>query len=240
MDAEPLVLLVLAIAFLSFVVSASAGMGGSLLLVPALALTMGTKEGIALAALLLAVNNVMKVVAYRATLPYARAAPIILAITAGSVFGASLMVGAPETVVAVAVILTLVATLLFEGRGWRVVRNVWAPGLGLASGATSGLSGTSGPLKGVALRSLDLDRAHFVGAASLASLVGDVAKVGVFSQASLLDGGSFGLAAAALPLMFLGTLLGRQFNRSVGERGFAIVFWMVMSGYAVRLLAVAL
>ena len=38
----------------SFFVSASAGMGGSLVLVPVLALSLGTKEGIALAALLLA------------------------------------------------------------------------------------------------------------------------------------------------------------------------------------------
>jgi uncharacterized protein len=235
----PVVILVLVIAFLSFVLSAAAGLGGSLLLVPALALIVGTKEGIALAALLLAGNNVMKVVAYRDTLPFARSALVIIAIAVGSFLGASLLIDAPEPVVAVAVIAMLLATLLVEGRGWQIVKDVWAPALGLLSGVTSGLSGTSGPLKGVAIRSLGLERAYFVGAASLASLVGDVTKVGVYAEEALVDTGSFVLAATAIPLMLLGTAVGRQVNRRVGERGFAVVFWMVMSGYSVRLVAAA-
>ena len=44
--------------FLSFALSASAGLGGSLILVPALVLILGAREGMALAALLLAGNNV--------------------------------------------------------------------------------------------------------------------------------------------------------------------------------------
>ena len=50
----------------SFTISASAGLGGSLLLVPSLSLVLGTMEGVALAALLLGANNVAKVAAYRA------------------------------------------------------------------------------------------------------------------------------------------------------------------------------
>jgi uncharacterized membrane protein YfcA len=235
----PVVILVLVVSLLSFVLSAAAGLGGSLLLVPALALIVGTKEGIALAALLLAGNNVMKVIAYRDSLPFARSAPVIIAIAGGSFLGASLLIETPEPVVAAAVIAMLLLTLLVEGRGWRIVRDVWAPALGLISGVTSGLSGTSGPLKGAALRSLALERAYFVGAASLASLVGDVTKVGVYTREALVDEGSFVLAAVAVPLMILGTALGRQVNRRVGERGFAVVFWMIMSGYSVRLVAAA-
>ena len=55
----------------SFTLSASAGLGGSLILVPTLALILGTKQGVALAALLLACNNVVKVVAYRGPIPEA-------------------------------------------------------------------------------------------------------------------------------------------------------------------------
>ena len=54
-----MVLTLIAVA-VSFTVSASAGLGGSLVLVPILALVLGTKEGVALAALLLAANNVVK------------------------------------------------------------------------------------------------------------------------------------------------------------------------------------
>jgi uncharacterized membrane protein YfcA len=56
--------------FGGFLLSASAGLGGSLIVVPALVLIVGPKEGISLAALLLATNNLVKVVAYRKHLPF--------------------------------------------------------------------------------------------------------------------------------------------------------------------------
>jgi hypothetical protein len=149
------------------------------------------------------------------------------------------VISAPEALIAVAVIVVLVASVAAERRRWAPARKLSAPGLGLAAGMTSGLSGTSGPLKGVALRSLALDRAHFVGAASLASLVGDATKVGVFAHGTLLDAGSAKIAATAVPLMILGTALGRQLNRKAGETGFTIIFWLVMSGYSVRLILIS-
>ena len=48
----------------AFTLSASAGLGGSLILVPALSLLLGAKQGVALAALMLAANNVFKVALY--------------------------------------------------------------------------------------------------------------------------------------------------------------------------------
>src|SRR5690606_1847208 len=107
-------------------------------------------------------------------------------------------------------------------------RRVASPVLALGSGATSGFSGTSGPLKGVAIRNLDLDRLHFVGAASLVSFAGDATKTAVYTDAALLDADSFLLAAVALPLMAAGTATGRRLNERVGERGFAVLFWSVM------------
>ena len=50
---------VLVLVYASFTISASAGLGGSLLLVPTLVVFLGSKEGIALAALLLASNNLI-------------------------------------------------------------------------------------------------------------------------------------------------------------------------------------
>lgn len=225
---------------LSFFVSASAGLGGSLVLVPMLALALGTKQGVALAALLLSGNNLVKVLAYRRTLPI-RAAAVIAALTAlGAALGASLLIAVPEYVISVAVIVSLGAALVTERRHADALRRGGGPTLALASGATSGFSGTSGPLKGVALRSLALDRQHFVGAAALVSLVGDATKAAVFTEAGLLQGSSFALAAAAAPLMFAATFAGRHFNQAIGERGYSRLFWAVMSGYAARLIVTAI
>ncbi|HWB89243.1 MAG TPA: sulfite exporter TauE/SafE family protein [Acidimicrobiia bacterium] len=224
-------------AAVSFTVSASAGLGGSLILVPSLALALGTKEGVALSALLLAANNVVKVLAYRESLPYRKALMVVLVLALGAALGARLLVAAPENVVTIVVIASFVLALIAERLDLSRLRRLGAPLLAFGSGATSGFSGTSGPLKGMAIRQLDLDRAHFVGAASLASLVGDVTKTAVFTEAELLSGDSFLLAATALPLMLVATFSGRRINRSIGERGYTFLFWGVMTGYTFRLLA---
>ena len=234
MDFWVMVLTLVAVA-VSFTVSASAGLGGSLVLVPILALVLGTKEGVALAALLLAANNVVKVFAYRETLPYRKALVVVLLVAVGAALGALLLVSAPERVVTVVVIVSFVIALLAERLDLTRLRRIGGPVLALGSGATSGFSGTSGPLKGMAIRQLELDRAHFVGAASLASLAGDATKATVFTEAGLLSGDSFLVATAAVPLMLVATFAGRRINRSIGERGYTSLFWGVMAGYTVRL-----
>jgi uncharacterized membrane protein YfcA len=219
----------------SFLVSASAGLGGSLILVPALALVLGTKEGVALAALLLAANNVVKVIAYRKTLPFRKSIWVILLVSAGAWVGARLLVSAPEDLVTVAVIASFAFALVAERLELKRVRRVEGPVLAFASGATSGFSGTSGPLKGMALRQLELDRAHFVGAASLVSLAGDATKAAVFTEAGLLTGDSLTVTIMAIPLMLIATFTGRRVNFSIGERGYSYLFWAVMAGYTLRL-----
>ncbi|HET9258807.1 MAG TPA: sulfite exporter TauE/SafE family protein [Acidimicrobiia bacterium] len=224
----------LAVTF-SFLVSASAGLGGSLILVPSLALVLGTKEGVALAALLLATNNVVKVIAYRKTLPFRKSIVVILLVSAGAWVGARLLVSAPEDLVTVAVIASFAFALVTERLELNRVRRVEGPVLAFASGATSGFSGTSGPLKGMALRQLDLARAHFVGAASLVSLAGDATKTVVFTEAGLLTGDSLTVTILAIPLMLIATFTGRRVNFSIGERGYSYLFWAVMAGYTLRL-----
>lgn len=236
-DPEPLVLVLAVIGVgVSFAVSASAGLGGSLVLVPTLALVLGTKEGVALAALLLGANNVVKVFAYRRTLPFRSSALVVVFVALGAGLGARLLVAAPDRAVTIAVIVVLIGSLLVERRNITVGRKASGPVLAFGSGATSGFSGTSGPLKGVAIRTLHLDRAHFVGAASLASLAGDATKTAVFVEARIIGTNAAVLAFLTIPLMFVSTFVGRRINRTLGERGYSALFWSVMTGYTIRLL----
>lgn len=227
--------LTLAAVAVSFTVSASAGFGGSLVLVPTLALVLGTKEGVALAALLLAANNVVKLYAYRRTMPYRKGLLVIALVVVGAAIGARLLVAAPEEVVTAAVIAGFVVALVAERLDLTRLRRAGGPVLALGAGATSGFSGTSGPLKGMALRQLGLDRTHFVGAACLASLAGDVTKTTIFADANLLGAESFVMALVAVPLMFVSTFTGRRINQRIGERGYTGLFWGVMAGYTLRL-----
>ncbi len=231
-----LAVITLCVVYASFTISASAGLGGSLLLVPTLALTLGTKEGVALAALLLASNNVAKIVAYRRTLPFRAAVVVVIMTMLGAALGANLLVRAPSGVVAVAIVAMFAFSMLAERQNLDGLRAVASPLLAFISGATSGFSGTSGPLKGVAIRNLGLDRYHTVGAASLVSFAGDATKAAVFAEASLLGRDSLMVAAAAVPLMVAGTWTGKTFNNRVGEKGYSMLFWSVMGGYSLRIL----
>ena len=226
---------VLIAVYVSFTISASAGLGGSLLMVPTLALFLGTKEGVALAALLLASNNIMKIIAYRETLPFRKAAGIAALIVIGAAIGSTLLVNAPVWAVTIAVLAMFATTIITEKREIKAVRSKFGPFLAFVAGASSGFSGTSGPLKGVAIRNLDLDRRHFVGAASLASFAGDAAKTAIFAEADLLGRNAWLTCLAAIPLMALGTWSGSRLNERLGEQTFAILFWTVMAGYSIRL-----
>jgi hypothetical protein len=174
--------------------------------------------------------------AYRTTIPWRRAALITVLIALGAALGALLFVAAPERLVTVAVLVSFVLAFVVERFDLSSLRRRFgAPLLALLSGATSGFSGTSGPLKGLAVRSLDLDRRHLVGALSLASLVGDATKTAIWTEAALIPADAYLLALAAVPLMFAATLVGRRLNSRLGERGFTGLFWLVMTGYTVRL-----
>jgi hypothetical protein len=155
---------------------------------------------------------------------------------AGSALGASLLVVAPERLVQAVIIVSLSSVFLMEQVKFDSLSRGTSAVAAFLAGATSGFSGTSGPLKGLALRRLSLDRLHFVGAASAVSLAGDLMKTTVFAEASLLDNISWSVILIASPLMVLATLAGRQLNRQIGERAFAGLFWTVMAGYALRLI----
>ena len=70
----------------------------------------------------------------------------------------------------------------------------------------------------------------------MASLAGDAAKTVVFAASQLLGRSSVVIALLAVPLMILGTFAGRRINYSIGEKGYTVLFWMVMGGYTLRLL----
>ena len=230
-----MMLLVLLVAALSFMISASAGLGGSLLLVPSLCLILGPKQGIALAALLLGCNNIAKVAAYRSTIPLRAVGGVFVLTLLGAGLGARLLVKAPEFLIHAAILVSLGASFLFERKGLDRTRQRAAPVLAFLAGASSGFSGTSGPLKGIALRNLNLDRLHLVGAASVVSLAGDAIKTAIFAQASLLTSTSLLILLAALPLMPMAALAGHRLNQRIGERAYACLFWTVMTGYGMRL-----
>ncbi len=230
--------LILVATFAALVVSSTAGYGGSLILVPALAATLGPKSGIAYSALVLGWNNVFKVLAYRSTLALRQGWPLLAVTAVGVSFGASLLVAAPDRVVVWCVIAGTLAALAVELRGNErllTVRRWMATPTMAASAVLSGVSGSSGPLKGVSVRSLGLPRLEHVGLASMVSLVADALKVGLFQADGLFDDIDMTTLVIALPLMPIGAWLGRMINGRIDERLFRGIFWTVVGCYTLRM-----
>ena len=69
----------------------------------------------------------------------------------------------------------------------------------------------------------------------MVSFAGDLMKSSIYAKAGLLDSQSLVFAGLCVPVMIASSLTGRYLNRRVGEKGFAILFWTVMAGYACRL-----
>jgi len=231
--------LVLIVTFTSLFVSSIAGYGGSLLLLPALGALLGPKEGIAMAALLLGWNNVFKVAVYRKTLGLREGWPLVLVTAVGVIAGASLLLAAPETIVLWGIVTVTVISLaveIFAGERLRRARRSAAVPLMAGGAVLSGFSGTSGPLKGISIRSLSLPRLEHVGLASCVSLVGDLLKVELFAQAGLLANVQWYLLAAVLPVMPLAAWVGRRVNQRIDESTFRWVFWSVVGAYCLRMM----
>lgn len=107
----------------------------------------------------------------------------------------------------------------------------------MAGGAVlSGFSGTSGPLKGISIRSLGLPRLEHVGLASCVSLIGDVLKVELFAQAGLLPDIEWYLVAVVVPVMPVAAWVGRRVNERIDESIFRWVFWSVVGAYCLRMM----
>lgn len=229
---------ILTATFTSLFISSIAGYGGSLLLVPALGLVLGPKEGIALAALLLGWNNVFKVIAYRRSLALRRGWPLLVVAAAGVWLGARVLISAPEGLVVWAVVGTAVSSLVVElvagERTERARRHAAVPMMA-ASSVLSGVSGSSGPLKGISVRSLGLPRLEHVGVASSVSLVADALKVELFATAGLFDGVDLTILVLVVPVMPIGAWVGRAVNRRVDEAAFRWIFWSVVGGYTLRM-----
>lgn len=230
--------LVLLATFSALFISSIAGYGGSLILVPALGAVLGVKEGVALAALLLGWNNVFKVIAYRHTLALRRGWSLLVVTAIGVWFGAQVLIAAPERVVVWIVVATTALSLLAElahvDRIQRQQARAAVP-LMLGSAVLSGVSGTSGPLKGISVRGLRLPRLEHVGLASSVSLVADGLKVELFATAGIFDTVDLTVVLLAAPVMPVAAWIGRHVNERMDETTFRWIFWSVVGGYTLRM-----
>ncbi len=221
--------------FLSFLLSASCGLGGSLLLIPMLSLVLGVKEGIVLSSLLLGLNNIVKALYYRQYIRWKQTLWLLLPMAGGAAIGAVAMVHMQADWLGYFMAMHIIVS--FAVQRWATTSIQKSTGIGYAalSGFCSGLSGTSGPLKGIAVRCFYQSKTTLVAAASVLSLATDSIKSGIYLSQIPGIAGNMMLLGFGIVIMPFATGLGRYLNQQMSTRVYDALFYTVMGGYVMRL-----
>jgi uncharacterized protein len=191
--------------FLSFLLSASCGLGGSLILIPALTLFLGVKEGIVLSSVLLGLNNLIKMIFYSHSIRWHSVWRLMLPMCLGAVAGALIMVEVSSKALGIFLLAHICLSFWVEHKGSFRIRRHTGMGYAGLSGFCSGLSGTSGPLKGLAVKCYHTIKPEVVASASILSLSTDAIKSAIYLNQLTVPAQHWTMVAFSLIMMPLAT-----------------------------------
>jgi hypothetical protein len=217
-----------ATAFVGGCLNGTTGLGFATVVAVALALLLDARRAVILLSGITPVIMLLPVLQYRAQLPQARRLlPLFLATPPGVLLGTYLLLVLPVAAIALGLGVVTVITILFGlWRGDLVLPKAWQrplmPVVGLVAGAANSAVGVSGPILGLYLLSLRLERPLF--AFTVAAMF---ACMGVLRLVTLLLAGelapptlavSLALCLPALVGVRVGFWLQRRIDQSVFNR----------------------
>lgn len=228
--------LVYLLIFLSFLISASAGMGGSLLLIPTLSYFIGVRDGIIISSVLLGLNNCFKIIVFFKYIQIRKIVYLMFFMLIGAIPGSMLMMKMDENILAVILFINIIFAFIIEKNAATGVRKKISWVYSWLSGFCSGISGTSGPLKGMAIKCFDFNKLQIVAAASVLSFATDSTKAVIYlSNYNPVTGTSFDLLLVSICMMPVATVLGKRINQKISNVAYDVLFFSILSGYVVRL-----
>jgi uncharacterized membrane protein YfcA len=222
--------------FISFLVSASCGLGGSLILIPGLSWILGIKEGIVMSSLLLGLNNLVKLFFYRKEIRCRPSFQLLFLMLAGTALGALLMLKANSKLLSLFLFVHVLLSFLIQHKATETVKRKTGLLFSFLSGFCSGFTGTSGPLKGLAVKCFMNIKTEVVAAASILSLASDSLKSTIYLQNFSTDIVNLQWLGYSIIIMPLATWMGRSLNKKMSSRAYDTLFYFVMGGYVIRIL----
>ena len=210
------------VGFFGFVVSATFGIGGVVLLIPMLSTTLPPAEAIALSAPVMLVNNIGKSIVYRRSLDL-RALWLVSALSLPTAFVAALWTArVDERVLLLGVAGLVIFTLFVERVQQRSIRMsarallLW----GLVTGTISGLCGAAGPPTAIGLRSYGLEKNAFVATVAVFAVFLQFAKLPAYVITDVLPARMWPLALWLALLGVVSVATGPRLLSRVPERMF--------------------
>ncbi len=209
---------------IAFTVASTLGIGGPLIILPALLFHFEAAEAVSLLVPTLFLNNLARAGLYRKQLSRKAvfrtgllAIPLSLA---ASFFTGDVHPSVLKGIIVLIIVFVLVSQYLFR-KEFRVGPKglmVW----GLPIGLLSGLSGTPGSAMAIAFRGFGLSLAHFVGTVALLQVLLQLSRVPGYVSSGLLNESNY-LFAIFLALMSLpGVWLGKFIMKRISPGNFRV------------------
>jgi hypothetical protein len=206
------ILVVVAATFATAVLSAVAGFGGAVLLLPVFIAVFGTRDAVAVLTVAQLASNSSRVWFNRAEVDRVLVARFGSGAVPAAVVGAVVFSTAP-----VSGLTRLIGVFLLVSVVWRRVRRVPRPpsdrafvAVGAASGFGSALLGSVGPLVAPLFLARGLTRGAYIGTEAASAVVMHVTKLVVFGAASVLTVRTLGVGVALAPAAAGGAWVGKR------------------------------
>ena len=203
-------------------VSAVAGFGGGVLLLPVFIAAFGLRVAVPMLTLTQLVSNGSRVWVNRHELRWTLIGWFAVGAVPCAVVGALLLTRAP-----LAALRRLLGAFLVAVVVWRRVRpHPDAPpdpafaGIGAASGLGSALLGSVGPFTAPFFLAAGLTRGAYIGTEAASALTMHLAKLGAYGAGRLLTREVLLLGVALTPATLLGTVVGRRIVGRLSDRVF--------------------
>lgn len=215
---------VVVVAFVGFVVSATFGIGGVVLLIPALSMRLPPAQAVALSAPVMLISNLSKGYVYRRALDK-KALVLVSGLAVPTAFFAALMTaGIDDRIILLAVAALIVASVVVERVRARPVKLsdrallLW----GLVTGVISGIAGAAGPPTAIGLKGYGLTREAFVATVAVFAVLLQLAKIPAYWATSALSPKLLPLALVLGLLAIVAVIVGPPLLRRLPERAFLL------------------
>ena len=213
------------VGFVGFVISATFGIGGVVLLIPLLSTKLPPAQAVAVSAPIMLVNNLGKTWVYRRHVDR-HALFLVSALAVPTAFVAALLTArVDDRVILLSVAGLIVLSVVVEHVRARPVRLsarallLW----GLVTGVISGLCGAAGPPTAIGLRGYGLSREAFVATVAVFAVLLQVAKVPAYLATDVLPVRLLPLCAVLGAVAVVAVAVGPPLLKKVPERTFKVV-----------------
>lgn len=228
---EGTILLLVVVALLASAMSAVAGFGGVVVLLPVLTLVFGVRDAVPILTVAQLVGNASRVWLNRRAVCW----PVVGWFAVGSVplgaLGGVVFATAPLPLLTRAVGAFLLLAVACRHLGLKTNRPMprWAfAPVGAAGSFVSAVAGTAGPLTAPFFLAFGLVKGAYIGTEAATAVVTHATKIAVYGTAALMTARGVGVGLLLGAVMVVGTHLGKRLVDRVTERAFVLIVEAVL------------